>query len=108
MQKNIVEIMQKIEWTDVKNSNTLVSVDGWELSYSIDLHYSSPDRYTPSVQMIFRLVKNGVYVMTWGCSNDDQSQAVNAFLDAKNKAYNASADVINEATTRARALLVNL
>lgn len=106
MQKNFLEIIQKIEWTSVVDSNTLISADGWKLSYSIDLHYSSINY--PSVQVIFKLSKSGAYVMTWGCSNQDQPDLVDAFLKAKNKAFKASMDADSEATTRARALLANM
>jgi hypothetical protein len=102
MQKNILEIIQKIEWSDVVDSNTLVSANGWKLSYSINLHYSG------EVQVVFRLSKSDVYVLTWGCSENDQRQAVVAFLDAKNEAYRIGSEADDKISKQAKALLASL
>ena len=81
----IIQILQKIEWTKVVDSKCLQSTDGWQVSYSVELHHSSTS--WPSAQCVFRVSRNGAYVMTWGCVSDDQQQVVNAFLEAKERAY---------------------
>jgi len=103
---NIVQIIQKIEWSNVIDNKTLQSADGWQLSYSVELHYSNP--FSPSAQLVFKVSKNGAYVLTWGCTNEDQQEAVDAFLEAKSKVYEAQAAAENHVRAEAKALLASL
>ena len=102
----IIQILQKIEWSNVVDSKCLQSKDGWKVSYSVELHRSSTS--WPPVQLVFRVSKNEAVVYMWGCSEDDQQQIVDAFLEAKYKAYEAEDDANSQAKTEAKASLANL
>lgn len=102
----IIQILQKIKWSNVVDSNCLQSKNGWKVFYSVELHRQSTS--WPPVQLVFWVYKNDVQVYYHGCSNDDQQQIVDAFLDAKHRAHKAEDDANSQAKIEAKSSLTNL
>ena len=66
-----------------EEGKTLHTAQGFQISYSLELMSGVMTNYP--IQFIFRVRKDDVYVMTWGCSsNEDNKLATHWWLK---KAY---------------------
>ena len=66
-----------------EEGKTLHTAQGFQISYSLELMSGAMTNYP--IQFIFRVRKGDVYVMTWGCSsNEDNKLATHWWLK---KAY---------------------
>jgi hypothetical protein len=63
--------LDNLNWTKYDfETNTLISDEGYKLSYSVDLH-STPSLRIPIFQVVIRLRYKKSHVMTWGCDSHD-------------------------------------
>jgi hypothetical protein len=62
-----------------EESKTLHTAEGFQISYTIELMGNVMTDYP--IQFLFRVRKGDVYIMTWGCSsNDDNKLATHWWL----------------------------
>lgn len=71
---------------DGKTHKTLISSEGWEISYSTKIHSSSLG--FPPVQIVINIRKDGQHVQSWGCmdSEGDQRLFVDWYIKTKSTA----------------------
>jgi hypothetical protein len=76
--------LDKLNYVSAKGK-TLQTEQGFEVSYELGLMSAVHGNYP--IQFTFRVFKNGIYVSSWGCSdNDDNNIATKWFLTTKYKA----------------------
>lgn len=55
-----------------EEGNTLQTTQGFQVSYTLELMSGVMGNYP--IQFIFRVRKGDVYIMTWGCSSNDDNE----------------------------------
>jgi hypothetical protein len=79
--KNTQDFLNQLDkLTFVSNEGkTLHTAEGFQISYSIELMSVVAGNYP--IQFLFRVRKDDAYIMTWGCSsNEDNKLAVHWWL----------------------------
>ncbi len=102
MRKEVREFIEKLErvnFTSVKDRDTLVSRDGFELSYSTKLGglYGPKDNCGFEglpVQLLFRVTKDGEYIQSWGCMElEDTTELAKWFVLKKNELLSTQREI---------------
>jgi len=100
--KEVIEFIEKLErvnFTSVKDRDTLVSRDGFELSYSTKLGelYGAKDNCGFAglpVQLLFRVTKDGEYIQSWGCMElEDTTELAKWFVLKKNELLSTQREI---------------
>jgi hypothetical protein len=75
------EFLAKLDKLNFVTSNIgkIVSEEGFEISYSTDLH-------SDGFQIVIRVTYNGVHVKTWGCEDAQQQDEFGRWFVGKKRA----------------------
>jgi hypothetical protein len=91
--QDLINKLNSLKWVQV-DGKTLISANGWKVSYSIKFLTSPPHREDYPVQVVIQIRKNNQYVMTWGCEDNESNRAfVNFYEVAKSNAYKNEMDI---------------
>lgn len=91
--QDLIAKLESINWTH-EDGKTLISSDGWKLSYDIKFLTDPPHSTDYPVQIVIRVRRNNQHVMTWGCEDNASNRAfVNFYTVAKYKAMENKMDI---------------
>ncbi len=97
--REFIEKLERVNFTSVKDRDTLVSRDGFELSYSTklgELYGSKEDCGFAGlpVQLLFRIEKDGEYIQSWGCMElEDTVELAKWFVLKKNELLSTQREI---------------
>jgi len=76
--QNFLDALDKLTFVKYENK-TLQTTQGFQISYTLELMSGTMNNYP--IQFLFRVRKDDVHVMSWGCSsNEDNKLATHWWL----------------------------
>lgn len=85
--QQLIDKLNSLKWVQV-DGKTLISSEGWKVSYSIKFLTTPPHRMDYPVQIVIQVRKGNTHVLTWGCEDNESNRLfVNFYEVATSKAY---------------------
>ena len=81
--QNFLDGLDKLTFVKYEDK-TLHTAEGFEISYSLELMGGALSKYP--IQFIFRVRKDGMYVQSWGCSDNEDNIIANIWWQRKESA----------------------